>query len=947
MAFQFTLPTLLGVIIGGVAFFFCLAVALVVLVLRIKHHRKLARTNAAGERRLSRYPGGHLSITDEDVAQMPGTGTAMRESLCNRYTRTSTYAPMASRESVEPQFSESPMLYAPAKDADSLQKKTPVPEPGSISASPVRAWPMPRRLTRASRPPAIHVRLPPPTSAASGHRSAEPPKLTPRDEFARDRGLSPFDDGRDVVEASPEKSAIPSPTLQPKPLFHEKKRSISHGMIADSHRQGEIGPTRLDHESHNSWTHSRSSLPRSISLTSQGPGRIPIEPVPPLPAEALAIRRQRSRNASGSRRSLITTNSRQDVDGGLRIDTIPTKATSHTIVKTPKSSEERVNEDQFFVDGNMFRPPVSPTVVRSEKSKTRLDSQKSFRASIQDGITRSNSSGLSESLLNHGWSRSASNASMLKEVTYAGSKTPASTNSRAHISVFDFGLPFRSDAELSAMSQTDPNESQTKRKSTSILQMISGNEQTLSLGAKEGRPTSIATEIPFRWSNDVLTKEMSEKGETAKELAKARPTSKRSSIKQQYAHASRASRSSSGVQKAKLPATHSQPQAQSLRRPRIDPPAFRPPSKPTFDPQLTGTLRSKRPSARVAPGPNSHLKDTLAILTGQNDSDSSTSSPPPTPTRRPSQKRQPSGTHPNRQRAIFDGPSKIAQWPLAGQHPALSLGLRAANDEASEKANNIFRLDAQINSTKDSKKSINDEDGEKSTTLTYRPPSLLYRFPSPPSPPVRNASNSGGGVSIHQQLQSHSQPYIQVPYLNRPIFLSHSDAYSKTTSNLDSFISDNHRNDKENNGSPSNQLRQSVLALRRMNSEISEPSTARREHRRYLSLGKGEDAIFEDGDDGTGRIDRGIMQRMESTSTVTTVLDAPAPLSVTSKRRDEQLERENMTGERAMVKGPRAMPGWLDESMMISSPSSYAPTAAGAEHEGRSWLEGEQFSKLF
>ncbi len=133
-----------------------------------------------------------------------------------------------------------------------------------------------------------------------------------------------------------------------------------------------------------------------------------------------------------------------------------------------------------------------------------------------------------------------------------------------------------------------------------------------------------------------------------------------------------------------------------------------------------------------------------------------------------------------------------------------------------------------------------------------------------------------------------------------------------------------------------------------MNSEISEPSKAGREHRRYLSLGGREEAIFEDGDDGgSSNASHGGVRRVESTSTVTTMLDASALLSLSSKLKDEEVGNKKEKDRRAVVRGPRAMPGWLDESMMMSSSTSYSPNVVGAEQTSRNWFEGEEFSKLF
>ena len=840
-------------------------VLLVILGLRTKHRRLLAQTNAAGERRLSRYPGGHLSITDEDVARMPGTGAGMRESLNNRRTRASAYAPMASRETVETQFGPKTLPKALVPGGEN-----------QANASPTRPWPLPRRLTRSKPHSMIEVQ----PSVLSPVNEAKKEKDTPlksSKKVARQEYRYTTRDNRHFEIQSPKSMAMPvpipkpSPTLKPKPLFHEKSRSISHGMIPKlkGTRKPVGGLYVFDSQEPGTKPTPKAHMPRSVSLTSQEPGMAPNLPMPALPPAAVAIRRQKSMRRESSRQSIGGTAWSDSTILGEENPRILSQAESniYSIKLLPHSpSGGQLNEPDPFketpptFDELNSRPRGSPgPIVRTRTLKAPLDTRKSFRASIRNSLPRSNSSGLSESLLQHGWSRSASNASMVREISNAQprSKTPLARNVEPHISVFDFGLPSPSEPGDVA-NPLDLDDVRDKRKSTSILQIISGNERSPVSNPYNERPSSIATENPFTWDTSLLPKESAVKRVSKDGKGHKRQNCIRISVEPHF----ESPKPPVIAEQDEAPQVAS-PVQQSLRRPRIDPPPFRPPSRSTFDPQLTPT-----PHSRFTRKPNpSPYFQTLAKLTGY-DSDSSPNSLIDTPTRKPSN-RGPSGSHPNRQRPIFDGPSNIAQWPLASQHPTLSLGLRGSGDSP-EKAN-IFRLDAQLNPPTPTK-----DDS--------CPPSLLYRFPSPPSPPrALNASRfPPPKAEVHGPRPAPESRYRSPKRRGSPI---KSPGVSKRVS-----------------GSPGAQLRQSVIALRRMNSELSDVGKSGKEHKRYLSLGDRESAIF-----------------------------------------DSDVENRDK-GTR--VKGPRAMPGFLNESMM-TTPTKEHGTFLGNGTFGTdgSWYDADGFLK--
>ena len=933
MALQLTLPTLLGVIIGSVAFLFCLAAAIVVISLRIKHRKLLVQINAAGERRLSRYPGGHLSITDEDVARIPGTAAAMRKSLGQKYSRASAYTPMASRETIERQSGvrKSPLALIPRLEVSSKAIFSDGESPTIIP--PPNPWPLPRRLIRANRPPVIELQPSALSLVAEATNGGDKPltepmcrtghKLMPRQEYKENQSPRCTYDGQGLLGASRDLIAFPNPTLKPKPLFHEKPRSISHDMISNS--SGHKKSAGVLHVFEPQQPLIRPCFPRSISLTNQEPGTVPSWATPPLPAEAVAIRQRRSMRASGSRQSAVASNSRQSLGGAVWRDTAivggsnsmtfhrsetnknPITLIANSPVEASQKNNDPFKEDRPQLDDIISGPPVSPIATQKRMLNAPLDPHKSFRASIRNSIPRSNCSGLSESLLNHGWSRPASNAPMVRELcdAPARSKTPLGCSLGSHTSMFDFGLPTDLDRGDATSTQPDLNDIRDKRRSMSILQTISGNKQSPNPDSYNERPSSIAIENPLRWNKDVSAKEAAAKGEGANAKADDRQTCFIMPNEIHILSTQASLKPAITTEQEDVPVFGSPPQVQSLRRPRADPPTFRPPTRLTFDPQLTPTRYSKTTIANSA-NTSPYFK-TLAKLTGYEDYDSSPSSILSTPTRKPSQKRGLSGTHPNRQRAIFDSPDNHAQWPLARQHQTLSLGLRSTSD--SPKRASVFRLDAQLNTCTSTK----DNDREE-----FHPSSLLYRFPSPPSP-----------TSVPSWRQpppkSKSQPTIQGP---RP-----EPASSYRSPRRRPYPVESSTVAKNSNGSPGDELRQSVIALRRMNSEISDVDKAGREHKRYLSLGDRESAILEDGSRDDCRREEGKERRRSSGPKVMAAATATttAAATTTSKAASARCElaRCERGGVKLKVKGPRAMPGWINESVMLTSEKEVRITSGG------------------
>lgn len=968
MALQMALPTLLGVIIGGVLFLFCLAAAVVVLSLRIKHRKLLAHTNAAGERRLSRCLGGHLSITDEDVARIPGTGPAMRESLGKKRNRRSSYAPMASREDIEHRPGQRKLTPAPTL-ALNLPANMPFSNVGSSSTDPIPIpWPKSSGLTRANRPPAIKVKpttnkevKKPPGGAGSSNESVHQMNESsiPK-ELVQSQSPKFTYDSQGFPGVSPDLITFPSPGMKPMPLFHEKQRSISHSMIStlvDSN----LPATSLNASQSQQHVGMRTK-PRSVSLTSQEPGIAPREAIPPLPAEAVAVRRRGSIKAPGMMPNLDdnagvgTTNP----GGGISISNLRPEMNNNMIKLVPPSPAEAPSQygsltpnDCPLEDLNVNSMSTDTTEAVQRTLKAPLDYRRSVRTSLGDSIAGSNSSGLSESLLNNSWSRPASGSSIMTDMANALAKSgmPLDSGFGSHISVFDFGLPTNPDQTdvTHVQSNTSPSEVRNKRRSPSILQVIAGNEQNPRKRAYRERPLSVKAENSFD-----LTKELPAEKEITGVKANERQTLSKLPIEIYSISAQLLPERVVTAPQEDIPSSRSSHQAQSLRRPRVDPPVFCPPSSTKFDPELTPPQRDKA-TPDNSPTTTSYLK-TLAKLTGSNDLESSPSSIISTPTRPPEEKRVAPGANPNRQRAIFDSPENIAQWPLARQHLTLSLGLRGISD--TPKRPSIRRRNDRPN---------NHTSSELQDRSDPKPVSLLYRFPSPPSPTQapRPPPKSQSQPLLHKpRSTTAANPGRRSPLVPR---------HSPTVNTFDAV---KHTSSSAGGGSPGHEMRQSVIALRRMNSEISTVSRAGREHKRYLSLGEADHAVGNHTglSYGGGREalrlgkrphgPRSFPATAAAAAAATHAAPAPAHVpankdAITAGRRvaksgnDTFLETGDTGRVVRKVKGPRAIPGWINEDALMTpgkdvrvAPISGAVRGGGSgDGAGGSWYDADGFFK--
>lgn len=799
-----SLGLLAGIIAGAVGLTSS-AIILVVLGLRRKHKRLLSEINSAGERRLSGFrtsPSAIMSITDEDVARMPGTRASVHRSPPTLYNRNSLYTPMASRESL-PRRAYIPK--AGANDRDEHER-----------VAPQQSWPLPRRMTRADGTPLVKLPsltltpvteksklgLPSPSSKDIGK-----PADTPRkDEMASSGILDLNRKDSDVTKASV------SPDLAPNPLFHGQQRSASHGMIAGLADGSKTEPRAVRRTS---------QVPRSKSMYSQEPGLAPSQPLPPLPLEITSKRfprvrspEQSIRRASGGslfseQTSILDDNWSKAFSQGGTDFTSMTLASPPMPTSTPKRPRQyegnHVVWDSTYVEGR-----ASPIEAAKQMSfRPQLNTQRSFRASVQESLPRSQSSGLSLSMSLHGPSRAESRASLAKD--------PSSTHSKSRVTIprsAEKRKPKRGISPSSPLRRTTDftihDDTKSKRTSTSTLHEISGNEGSPIPSPWDKRPRSLATSHPLEWDVESLSEV---KPSTARDRASGNESRHRIGVSDAAVMAPSPVKPPAFDEREGLAQGNPQFHNHSWEtRPKQI--TFRPPSRQDFDFALQMNLGLSRATSRITNN-DSPFSPTQFMMNLYREDNNSPDFEEETPTRKPSSRKPPS-THPNRRKTIFDDPTPTV-WPLATP-PRLE-----PHPDPSKRTHDTITNTSSRQSLQSTSQDTNNPDS--------RPTSFLLNFPwpQPPKPPTTT-------------IRRGPKTPIRGP---RPAPFPYVSPNSRRRSPIrNSGIG------KQQGGSPVKDLRRSVAALRRMNSEVVSSRTSggrrSREHKRYLSIGDGS-AVLEKG----------------------------------------------------------------------------------------------------
>ncbi|KAL9132794.1 MAG: hypothetical protein Q9175_006032 [Cornicularia normoerica] len=789
-----SLALLVGIIVGAVGLT-SLTVILIVLGLRHKDKRLLSQINAPGERRLSGFhtdPSPIMSITDEDVARMPGTRASVHRSLHTPYNRNSLYTPMASRESL-PRRAYIPKVRT--NDRDDHEPTT-----------PQQSWPLPRRMTRADGTPLVKIpssTVTPVTERSKKSLPSPPPKDTrnaagiPLEDVITSNGnLGVNGKDGDVTKAS---SAT---DLTPKPLFHGQYNSSSQGMIAELADGSKTEPRA---------SRRISQFARSKSMYTQEPGLAPPQPLPPLPFEITSKRlprvkspEQSSRRASGgslfSEQTCILDDNWSKAFSQAGTHSTPTTLASAPIPTSTSKGLGQYELNHVVWDSTHQEGRASPMGAAKQVFQPQLNTQRSFCASIQESLPRSKSSGLSLSMSLHGPSRAESRASPAKD--------PSSTNSKSRVAIPRSPENRRLRRGISPSSPlrratdfTIHDDTKSKRASTSVLHAVSGNEGSPISESRNERPHSIATSNPLEWDMESLP---AAKPSTPKDRRSGHQRQTCTRTSNIFLVVPSPPKPTDIEEREELPQEN--PQPHNNTRPKQT--TFRPPSRQAFNFAPQTALGLHRDNPRITDNNNSPFSPTQFMMNLYREDDTVPESEVDTPTRKPSSRRS-SSTHPNRRKTMTDHPIPPV-WPLPT--PATE------NDPDPEKPNNNATTSRQSTQSAD-----------QDTNPESRPTSLLLDFPWPQPPRISAGPNWREPKTPIRRIGGPRPPPFR--------YISPNGRRSPTRSGVG-----------KRSASPAKDLRRSVAALRRMNSEVvSSGARKSREHKRYLSIGESESSgIFEE-----------------------------------------------------------------------------------------------------
>jgi len=771
--------------------------------LRAKHRRRLAQINAAADGGINRFPASHMCITDEDVARMPGTRAAACRSLQDR-NRRSLYTPMSSRETLESR----PVLKSleRVKEINRNDRENTVP-----------MWPLPRRCIRSDGSPLSKKTSTTPRDKKGSAWNFTPKRATdtaPKPSQQSDTRPCSLDNIQNKVEKKPspttdrrlpdrvDNGSSPNGDLKPAPLFHDKRRSKSHGNVSQMAGGKRIaaGLYVTDPQDHGTQSVPRGTqsvprrthVPRSMSMCSQDPGAAPTHLLPPLPFEIESDQNRRTKSPAdfSGCGSLFSDNTSilNDEESNI-LSHAETGLTSIGLSSPFFSStlSESTPRDLSLWGTSELREKASRmSVSESLKLRPQLSTQRSYRASIEDSLSGSISSSLSMSLIDPAL-RTASSSDLAKRKSRANSDSNMETPRRGEKKKAK--RPTSPSSPLRKLTEFEIHEDESnERLSMCILRPISGNEGHPYSSGQHPSPT--ATDSQFLW-DPYTSKPPGKTGDTIS------GHHRQNCVRIPDMPISAESPTPSRIEELKDVPPNTAIKHIVAHKPNM---AFRPPSRATFDVHYTPLGRIQNAHLpKVAPP----YSPTLSMAEMYDEKSDGPESAMSTPTRKPSHK-IPSGSHPNRAKSIFNNQPKNP-WPLP----------EPASECTDPQTSNIFPQSSQHHC-------------DPPTETDSRPRSSLFNFPNPPKRPFppnwrapktpirgpraipRAASNLKNSPSRRSPSRSPSKGIAK--------------AYSTNGPRLD--------------------LRTSIMQLRRQNSEVNvHQSNGSREHKRYLSIG---DDIFED-----------------------------------------------------------------------------------------------------
>ncbi|MCJ1306282.1 hypothetical protein MMC08_009102, partial [Hypocenomyce scalaris] len=569
---------------------------------------------------------------------------------------------------------------------------------------------------------------------------------------------------------SPQTSVWPGAALKPKPLFHGQQRSSSAGSIPQRPSDN-IAPLLTaagnPRDSFPFPSH-RSEFPRSVSLASRSSGVAPDGPVPPLPANVRKSNRpDRVRvNAAGSpsRTSVGSCGSGHSSILQDRASQATSQAeTDFTSLNllSPHSGLRIYDGSKIWDSSRMSSTATSPGPSTTTNIQTQFLTQRSFRASIEQySLPRSTSSGLSMSLLDEHTPKAESKISKAGSI----SRSLSVSHSARNLEVPKRNLVRQQSARERTLASLTSNRNSVFNIYDDVRNKRASTSILQDVSGNEGSP--LRNELGQRPTSIATSNPFQWDPATSMkpEQLAAHKGWRRGHKRQNCVRISNITpRSTPG----RFLPTLEEPAEQSRAPDQKNGALHRPPSQPTFDPTIRPPSRSSK--TRHPSKSEGTYSPTLAMVnlysSDSGSSDSSTSNP--TPTRKPSHRRTPS----QRRRNLFSSASKITAWP-AFSTPSKGVP----------------------------KTTLPPSLPENQTQSPDLPTPTLSLSPHPFSAPSNFFRNNRNNHPNESSIRGPRAPPSPVRM------------YQRTTGTSRA----------EKRLSPMRDLRRSVMALRRMNSEVSE-----------------------------------------------------------------------------------------------------------------------------
>lgn len=661
--FVWSTTVIIAISAGGAGFLTTIALV-VFLTIRFRKKRRPGRFQAARVRRLSRYPGGNLSLTGSEVDGLP----SFRSVRHGRFSR-GPYGILGWSRTGESQ--------------DTLARRS-----CQSNASRATTTATISRVDLHNTPSTISWPMQPPAAQTRGYTGASSKALplspiherhygsvtdTPLQKVASQNSAASgtMGDRHDLKTSSNTHGSV----LIAENALHAHRKSISDGFLGPAKRADDEAPRSATIGSNQlPATSQRPTRRRTLSLHCQDSGHVPMHrPISPPPDIPRYSRVQTLRYHPGNDEFRTSIRSIESTSSSLYEDDIVDDSQyEEDVVRsfpTPAKSSSKdmaygLCENPIVMDsGNILKSKLPPTEARdctNTSTSANFQSQPRSNQFLRSNahhrrVHRSPSSGLTPSLVDqHGPSRNASNASYFEMTNKSISRStePSSPqSSRSGNGDNQDPPPQRHDD----MSVRGLGESVPMHEATSVLQDISGN-RGFHPADHAAQSAPAPTDEPFKWDTErniepgkpSALKDRSEghKRQSCQRISFQPPPSPGPSTL-----AAMPEERGEGIV-ATL--SRSSPPGFSITAPEYTISAPRPPSVAVFEPQLEHHHIPQRREQKAG----GDYSATMSVYNWYNSSEELEG----TPTRKSSAER----TQYRQSRSLHSRPDSDSSWPLRG-----------------------------------------------------------------------------------------------------------------------------------------------------------------------------------------------------------------------------------------------------------------------------------------